>query len=46
MADENETSLTDSAIMSDSGAQSTPVSTKERDRSNDENNEFFALHGK
>ena len=26
---EGESSLTDSAIMSDSGAQSTPVSTKE-----------------
>ena len=27
MADENETSLTDSAIMSESGIHSTPVST-------------------
>ena len=33
---ENEVSLIDSAIMSDSGVHSTPVSTKDSSRSNDE----------
>ena len=33
---ENETSLTDSAIMSDSGTQLTPVPTKESSKPNDE----------
>ena len=41
MADENETSLTDSAIMSDSGAQLTPVSTKEREGSMTDIMNFF-----
>ena len=40
---ENEVSLTDSAIMSYSGAVSTPVSTKEREESNHEMMNFMKL---
>ena len=38
---ENEVSLTDSGIMSDSGVHSTPVSTKESNETDDKTRNFF-----